>query len=66
LTSNEINRRRPPPLRPATGGHASALQLEQLAADEHAADLGRPGADLVELGVAQEPTGRYARITVSM
>src|SRR5205823_3406496 len=31
---------------------------EELAADEPAADLGSPGADLVELGVAPQPPGR--------
>src|SRR5579884_663467 len=32
--------------------------VEQLAADQHAADLGGAGADLVELGVAQQAAGR--------
>ena len=32
--------------------------LEQLAPDEHPADLGGAGTDLVELGVAQQPPGR--------
>src|SRR5580704_12757628 len=32
--------------------------VEQLAADEHAADFAGAGADLVELGVAQQPPGR--------
>src|SRR5436305_4011667 len=31
---------------------------EQLAADQHAADFGGAGADLVELGVAQQAAGR--------
>src|SRR4051795_5011880 len=31
---------------------------EQLAADQHAADLAGAGADLVELGVAQQAAGR--------
>src|ERR1700760_1804667 len=32
--------------------------LEDLPADQHPADLARPGADLVELGVAQQAAGR--------
>src|ERR1051326_2346996 len=32
--------------------------LEDLAADQHAADFARSGADFVELGVAQEAAGR--------
>src|SRR5579871_5274549 len=32
--------------------------LVNLPPDQHAADLARPGADLVELGVAQQPAGR--------
>src|SRR5208282_3946481 len=32
--------------------------LEDLAADQHAADLAGAGADFVELGVAQQPPGR--------
>src|SRR5262249_11665135 len=32
--------------------------LEQLAADQHAADFAGAGADLVELGVAQQAAGR--------
>src|SRR5689334_10685096 len=31
--------------------------LENLPADQHAADLARAGADLIELGVAQQPPG---------
>ena len=34
------------------------VSLEQLAADQPAADLGGAGADLVELGVAPQPPGR--------
>src|SRR5262249_21160659 len=33
---------------------ALARLVEQLGADQHAADLARPGADLVELGVTQQ------------
>src|SRR5512134_3783907 len=32
--------------------------LEQLTADQHAADFAGAGADFVKLGVAQQPTGR--------
>jgi hypothetical protein len=32
----------------------NSSQLEQLAADQHARDFARAGADLVELGVAQQ------------
>ena len=32
--------------------------VEQFAADQHAADLAGAGADLVELGVAQQAPGR--------
>src|SRR5688572_27399040 len=32
--------------------------LEQLPPDQHAADFAGAGADLVELGVAQQPAGR--------
>jgi hypothetical protein len=40
--------------------HAHAVEgfLEQFAADQHAADLLRAGADLVQLGIAQQPPGR--------
>src|SRR5690349_16512894 len=37
---------------------ATGTLLEQLAADQHAADLGCPCADLVELGVAQKASRR--------
>src|SRR5688572_6149813 len=36
----------------------SAGFLEELAPDQHAPDLARAGADLVELGIAQKPSGR--------
>src|SRR5512134_3861320 len=39
--------------RPGSGGG-----LEQLAADQPAADLAGSGTDLVELGVAEQPPGR--------
>src|ERR1700716_3259891 len=54
----------PPPLRgtsPATRGRikrSSGALGEQFASDQHAADLAGAGADLVELGVAQQPAGR--------
>src|ERR1700742_3317713 len=59
-------RHRPPRPRPRRAAgvrtgparQASRALLEQLAADQHAPDLARPRADLVELGVAQEPPGR--------
>ena len=41
-----------------TAAAASRRLAEQLAADQHAADLAGAGADLVELGVAQQPPGR--------
>src|ERR1700719_4250891 len=40
------------------GGSRSGGLGEDLAADQHAADLRGAGADLVELGVAQQPPGR--------
>src|SRR4051794_1011432 len=36
----------------------SGRLVEQLAADQHAPDLTGAGADLVELGIAQQPPGR--------
>src|SRR5580704_3085355 len=39
-------------------GSASRRLVEDLPPDQHAADLARAGADLVELGVAQEAPGR--------
>src|SRR5687768_13755011 len=44
-------------VKPSVGTTSSRLR-EQLAADQHAADLAGAGADFVELGVAQEPAGR--------
>src|SRR5208282_828771 len=32
--------------------------VEQLTPDQHAADLAGPGADLVQLGIPQQPSGR--------
>src|SRR5262245_44820089 len=40
------------------GAAALGRLLEQLAADQHAADFAGAGADLVELGVAEQPPGR--------
>src|SRR5689334_19448175 len=47
-----------PPLLPPTCASATRERtlprlLEQLAADQHAPDLARAGADLIELGIAQ-------------
>ena len=44
--------------RPAARIDPSPGLPEQLAADQHAADFAGAGADLVELGVAQQPPGR--------
>jgi len=44
---------------------SSGRGVEELAADQHAADLARAGADLVELGVAQDaPGGEVVDVTV--
>src|SRR5690606_19457518 len=51
----------PPLVQTAAGFSASELSArlaEQFAADQPAADLRSAGADLVELGVAQEAAGR--------
>src|SRR4051812_14242587 len=46
--------------RSSSNGSGRGLRrlLEQFAPDQHAADLAGPGADLVELGVAQQAAGR--------
>src|SRR5215831_3107453 len=45
---------------------ASCRFAEEFAADQHAADLRGAGADLVELGVPQEPSGReFVDVAVS-
>src|SRR5258708_30109100 len=46
------------PMHPSANGRASAGFLEDLPPDQHAADFAGPRADLVELGVAQQPPGR--------
>src|SRR3954447_23846055 len=48
LAHGETNRSRPP----------SARQPEQLPPDQHAPDLAGPGADLVQLGVPEQPPRR--------
>src|SRR5579883_1850124 len=64
----QVRRRADPPtaaadaVAPARSGAArrgrSPFAVEQLAADQHAADLVGAGADLVELGIAQDAAGR--------
>src|SRR3954452_11057975 len=46
------------PLSRAMTKDGSARLLENLPADQHAADLAGAGADLIELGVAQQASGR--------
>src|SRR5690606_12106495 len=41
-----------------SAGHSSCAFLEQLAADQHTADLAGAGTDLVQLGIAPQPAGR--------
>src|SRR5579862_3479158 len=53
------------PRRPYRTPHLTRL-LENLPADQHAADFAGAGADLVELGVAQEtPGGKIVDVTVA-
>src|SRR3954463_457628 len=52
-----IGVRAAPAMTTISGGIVASL--EQFAPDQHAADFRSAGADLVELGVAQQTAGRY-------